>query len=89
VRELLRDLVAYALLHTVFVSALALLGETRADAYVAVSVLVYFVSSSLLPSIRKYSDLRAVDAALAALFCALVALRILDILGYGAFGAKP
>jgi len=81
-RGLLRDLVIYVIMSTAFTASLALLGESRADAYVAVSILVYFVSSSVLPNIRRYSDLRIVDAALVVMFIAIVVLRILEILGY-------
>jgi len=88
-RGLLRDLVIYVIMSTAFTASLVLLGESRADAYVAVSILVYFVSSSVLPNIRKYSDLRIVDAAFVAVFIVIVALRVLEILGYSIPGVQP
>jgi len=78
----LRDLTLYVVLHTVFAAVLSSLGESRVDAYVAVSILVYFVSTSILPSIRRYADLKLLDAALILVFGVIVAVRVLEILGY-------
>jgi len=89
VRGFLRDLLIYISLHTVFISALALLGESRIDAYIAISILIYFISSSILPNIRRYTDLKTVDIALITIFIIIVILRILEILGYSIFGVKP
>jgi len=82
VRGLDRDLLVYASLQVAFTSILAALGESRIDAYVSVSILIYFVSTTIQPSIRKYSDLRVLDALLIALFSLIVVLRVLEILGY-------
>jgi len=89
VRGFGRDLVIYAALHSAFVFSLAVLGEKRPDAYVSVSVLVYFVATSVLPSLRRSADLRVADIALAAVFLVVVALRVLSILGYAHFGGAP
>lgn len=77
-----RDLIVYASLQVAFTSILAALGESRIDAYVSVSILIYFVSTTIQPSIRKYSDLRVLDALLIALFSLIVVFRVLEILGY-------
>jgi len=82
VRGLDRDLVVYASLQAAFTSILAALGEARIDAYVSVSILIYFVATTIQPSIRKYSDLRVLDALLIALFSLIVVFRVLEILGY-------
>lgn len=82
VRGLPRDLVIYVVLHTVISSALIILGERRVDAYVSISILVYFIATSILPEIRAHCDLRLVDYALITVFTLIIALRVLDILGY-------
>jgi len=82
VRGLDRDLLVYASLQVAFTSILAALGEARIDAYVSVSILIYFVATTIQPSIRKYSDLRVLDALLIALFSLIVVFRVLEILGY-------
>jgi len=82
VKSAARDIIIYALLQSIFSSALAALGEDRPDAYVSVSILIYFVSTTVLPSFRKYSDLRILDAVLIAVFSAIAAVRVLEILGY-------
>jgi len=81
-RGLDRDLLVYASLQATFTSILATLGEARIDAYVSVSILIYFVATTIQPSIRKYSDLRVLDAPLIALFSLIVVFRVLEILGY-------
>lgn len=82
VRGLPRDLVIYVVLHTMVSSAFVLLGERRVDAYVSISILVYFIATSILPEIRARCDLRLVDYALITVFTLIIALRVLDILGY-------
>jgi len=82
VRGLERDLLVYASLQVAFTSVLAALGETRVDAYVSVSILIYFVATTIQPNIRRYSDLRVLDALLIALFSLIVVFRVLEILGY-------
>ncbi|AFL66808.1 hypothetical protein Desfe_0920 [Desulfurococcus amylolyticus DSM 16532] len=82
VRGLPRDLVIYVVLHTMVSSAFVLLGERRVDAYVSISILVYFIATSILPEIRAHCDLRLVDYALITVFTLIIALRVLDTLGY-------
>ncbi|MEB3756938.1 MAG: hypothetical protein GSR79_08820 [Desulfurococcales archaeon] len=62
--------------------SLILLEETRVDVYVSLSILVYFVSTSILPSIRENADLKYVDAFLITVFMVVVALRVAEVLGY-------
>lgn len=81
-RGIARDLMIYVLIQTIFISALSLLGESRIDAYISISILIYFVSTTILPNIRKYSNLRIVDIILIVLFGLIVTLRVLEILGY-------
>ena len=62
--------------------SLILAGETRFDAYVSLSILVYFVSTSVLPNIRGKTDLRLIDIIFIVTFMVIVAVRVADILGY-------
>jgi hypothetical protein len=77
-----RDIVIYTLLHTIMIISLLLLGETRVDVYISLSVLVYFISTSILPEIRERADLKAADIILITIFVIIVSLRVLEVLGY-------
>lgn len=76
------DAVVYSILQTVMTVSLVLSGETRVDVYVSLSILVYFVSTSVLPGIREKTDLRLLDIFLIAVFILIVTIRVAEILGY-------
>jgi len=81
-KGLFRDLIIYVAIHTIAISSLTILGESRIDAYVSIAILTYFISTTILPSIREASNLRLVDIVLIAVFAFIVAVRVLEILGY-------
>ncbi len=85
-KGLARDLLVYVTLHSVAISSLAVLGEKRIDAYLSMAILVYFVSTSILPTIREHSRLTIMDILLFTVFMAIVAYRVLSILGYSLWG---
>ncbi len=60
---------------------LTLTGERRADAYVSVSILIYFVYTSIDPEMRLKFKLKTLDIAYFLVFSAIVTVRILSILG--------
>ncbi len=76
------DVVVYSILQVVMTISLVLSGETRWDVYVSLSILVYFVSTSVLPDIREKTDLRLLDIFLIAVFSLIVTVRVAEILGY-------
>ncbi len=76
------DVVVYSILQAVMTISLVLSGETRWDVYVSLSILVYFVSTSVLPDIREKTDLRLLDIFLIAVFSLIVTVRVAEILGY-------
>jgi hypothetical protein len=81
-RGIVRDLMIYSLVLLIFTSALVLLGEYRIDAYLAISILIYFVLTTILPNIRRQADLRITDILFIIVFIVIVALRVLEVLGY-------
>ncbi|MEB3846101.1 MAG: hypothetical protein GSR83_03530 [Desulfurococcales archaeon] len=76
------DVVIYSLLQAVMTISLVLSGETRWDVYVSLSIMVYFVSTSILPGIREKSNLRLLDIFLIIVFSVIVTIKIAEILGY-------
>ncbi len=60
--------------------ALALLGESRPDVYFSMSVLTYFIYTSIDPTLRSRSKLAPIDAALIIAFSAVIALRVIQVL---------
>lgn len=64
-----------------FAAALVVLGEDRPDAYLAISILIYFIYTSIDPEIRRYSSLLPLDIALATIFIIIAAIRVLKVLG--------
>ena len=85
-RGLARDLAVYSVVHTIALLSLALLGETHIDAYTSVSILTYLISTSLLPGIRRYSDLRVMDLILIIIFIITISYRVMKILGVSLVG---
>lgn len=82
VRGLALDIVVYSMLQAVVTLSLVMLGETRVDVYVSLSILVYFVATSILPNIREKSSLRVLDVFLVMIFMLIVTVRVAEILGY-------
>lgn len=80
-RRVLRFAALYAGLVALFNSTLVLLGERRADAYLAVNVLSFYVSYSLVrPQTRPGLATLLLHAALLAIFAAIVSVRVYEVL---------
>lgn len=75
-----RGIVLLVLLTMVFAAFLSILSESRVDAYVSISILVYFIYTSIDISLRRYSKLKPLDIAFTATFITIVAIRILEVL---------
>ncbi|MCE4600958.1 MAG: hypothetical protein F7C38_05275 [Desulfurococcales archaeon] len=84
---LARDIIVYSVIHTVALLSLALLGEEGIDVYVSVSILTYFIATSILPSIRRYADLRVTDTILIIVFAIVIIVKVASILGINLIGA--
>lgn len=82
IRGLTLDILVYTVLQAVMTLSLVLSGETRVDVYASLSILVYFVSTSVLPDIREKTDLRVLDIFLISVFAVIVTIRVAEILGY-------
>ena len=79
--RVLRFATLYVGLVALFNSALILLGERRADAYVAVNVLSFYVSYSLArPPSRSGVATLLLHVALLAIFVAIVSVRVYEVL---------
>ena len=75
-----RDVLIYALLLTMVVIALVLVGESRPDVYLSITILMYFIYTSINYSIRSRARLRILDAILLFVFLAIVTYRVLEVL---------
>jgi len=80
-RRVLRFAALYTGLVALFNSTLVLLGERRADAYLAVNVLSFYVSYSLVrPPSRSGTATLLLHVALLAIFAAIVSVRVYEVL---------
>jgi len=77
------EILLYVTITTIAVSFLAYLGERRIDAYLSISILIYFISTAISRDIRSRSKLIFLDIAWISIFIAIVTRRVLEILGYG------
>jgi hypothetical protein len=66
---------------SLFTGFLAVIGEQRPDAYVAVSILIYFVYTAIDSSIRKRSRTILLDLILISIFALITTYRVLSVLG--------
>lgn len=74
------SIVILIFLSMTFAAFLAIVSESRIDAYVSTTILIYFVYTTIDPHIRRYSNLKPIDITLIAIFTLIVAIRILDVL---------
>jgi len=74
-------IVVLSILITLSSVALVLVGESRPDVYLSMSILIYFIYTSVDYSLRIKARLKVVDAVLFTVFAAVVAVRVLMILG--------
>jgi len=80
-RRTLRFAALYTGLVALFNLTLVLLGERRADAYVAVNVLSFYVSYSLVrPSTRPGLAMLLLHVALLTVFATIVSIRVYEVL---------
>lgn len=80
-RQVLRFTALYTGLVALFNSVLVLLGEGRADAYLAVNVLSFYVSYSLVrPPTRPGVATVLLHVLLLTVFAAVVSLRVYEVL---------
>lgn len=70
-------LTSLTVLFTVF---LVIVGESRPDTYLSVAILLYFIYTSVDPSIRRYTNLKPLDIGLITVFIIIVAIRVLQVL---------
>lgn len=75
------SLLIYTVLMAVATVLLIATGGSEPDAYLSIAILVYFIYTAVDPSIRGRADMRVLDAALITVFIAVVAVRVLRILG--------
>lgn len=70
-----------ALLIAFVSSMLCIVGESRPDAYISTTILLYFIYTSIDTSLRKRSKLLYLDIAFIVIFVGIVSYRVLQILG--------
>jgi len=84
-RELLRKvellILVYVILTASMNSSLLTLGESRVDAYIAVNILMYFISYAVVrPFSEAPSLVKALNAALLIVFTIIVVFRVYEVL---------
>lgn len=75
-----REIILYAILSTIVIISFILIGETRPDVYLSISILIYFIYTSISRNIRLRAKLTILDISLLTVFSIIVIYRILTIL---------
>ena len=75
-----REVIIYAILLTIVIISFILIGETRSDVYLSISILIYFIYTSISRNIRLRAKLTILDISLLTVFSIIVIYRILTIL---------
>lgn len=75
-----REIIVYAILSTIVIISFILIGETRPDVYLSISILIYFIYTSISRNIRLRAKLTILDISLLTVFSIIVIYRILTIL---------
>ena len=75
-----REIIVYAILSTIVIISFILIGETRPDVYLSISILIYFIYTSISHNIRLRAKLTILDISLLTVFSIIVIYRILTIL---------
>jgi len=73
-------ILVYTLMNVLSTVALYLLKEQRVDVYVSLNILSYYVSYAVVKPSTLSSIVRVLNAALFALFIAIVAYRVYEVL---------
>uniref|UniRef100_A0A7J3Z5V3 Uncharacterized protein n=1 Tax=Ignisphaera aggregans TaxID=334771 RepID=A0A7J3Z5V3_9CREN len=73
-------ILVYTLMNVLSTVALYLLKEQRVDVYVSLNILSYYVSYAVVRPSTLSSIVRVLNAALFALFIAIVAYRVYEVL---------
>jgi len=74
------DLILFTALVVIATLALIYVGELRPDAYLAVTILIYFIYTSVNYSFRFRVKLKVVDLLLITTFSLIVAYRVYEVL---------
>lgn len=75
-----KEIIVYTILLIIMTISFVLVGETRPDAYLSISILVYFIFTSISHNIRLRAKLIILDISLLTIFMIIVTYRILTIL---------
>jgi len=73
-------LVVYTFLVVISVISLYVLGERRADVYVSLNILAYYISYAIIRPSYTSRAVRALNIVLFVLFAIIVAFRIYEVL---------
>lgn len=75
-----KEIIVYTILLIIMTISFVLVGETRPDAYLSISILVYFIFTSISHNIRLRAKLIILDISLLTILMIIVTYRILTIL---------
>lgn len=73
-------LLVYTVLSLLVSVSMYLLNEQRTDAYVAVNVLMYYVSYAVIRPAIENASIKVLNAVLVVVFVVIVAVRIYEVL---------
>ncbi len=75
-----RDVILLTILVVTAVSMLAYVGELRPDAYLAITILIYFIYTSVNYGFRFRVNLKFIDASLIITFALIVGYRVYEVI---------
>lgn len=81
-REFDASILMFTALMVVATISLILVGESRADVYLAISILIYFIYTFIDTRIRNRSNLKILDIVFVIVFTLIVAYRLALTLGF-------
>lgn len=75
-----KSLILFSLIIALITLLLIVVGESRLDAYIAITIILYFIYTAIDPMLRRRANLKILDIALVSVFVIIVAVRVLMVL---------
>jgi len=75
-----RDLIVFTVLVVITTLTLIYVGELRPDAYLAITILIYFIYTSINYSFRFRVKLKVIDVSLIIIFSLIVIYRVYEVI---------
>lgn len=75
-----KSLTLFSLIMALVTLLLIMVDESRPDAYIAVTIILYFIYTAVDPTLRRRANLRILDIVLISAFMVIVTVRVLMVL---------